>query len=161
MSRTLLLLASVITLVVWHLNSANAQAASTVQEQLNGINSKLANNEIGKVEIENLPSSILTRTRLTPEMLDKQFEYKTTIRDLRGNAYNAQLSEAVKSSVVSPSEDITDIRWGIIFFDLNDHRVGALYFNASGRQGMFDDKPVAISGTLFKWLNSTFSETFR
>ncbi len=134
---------------------------SVAQSRVDTLSAKLANYEIGNVEILQIPSEILTRTRITPEMLEKQFSYKLTIRDLRGGAYREKLLEAMKSTKVRPKSETPDIRWGIIVYDLNGGRVGAIYFDKWGKSGAVGDIPVSFKGKLFKWLDGNFSCCFR
>jgi hypothetical protein len=81
-----------------HEMKANSQA----QSQVDALATKLANKEVGKVEIIQIPARILTRTRITPEMLERQFHYKLIIRDVRGGVHQQKLTEVVKSIAVQP-----------------------------------------------------------
>jgi hypothetical protein len=134
---------------------------NAVQTQINLLVAKLDHGEIGKIEILQIPSRILTRTRVSPEMLERQFHYKLTIRDIRGESQLRALNEAMKSVVVEPETEEPDLRWGLIFYGLDDSRVGALYFDKAGRRGNMDNTPVHFQGDIFEWLNSNFSGCFR
>ena len=134
---------------------------SPAQSQVDALASKLARREIGKVEILQIPARILTRTRITPEMLEKQFHYKLTIRDVRGEVHQEKLTEAAKSVAVKPETEMPDLRWGAIFYGLDGSRVGALYFDKTGSRGGVGDTPVSFKGGFFKWLDGNFSECFR
>jgi hypothetical protein len=132
------------------------------QAYVNVISKKLSNNEIVRIEIINIPSRILTRTRITPEMLEKRFYYKLTISDIRGNTREKELVEALKSATVRPLSEMPDIRWGIIFYDANDRRAGAIYFDTAWRgRGAVAGIPISFKGDLFKWLDDHFSSCFR
>ena len=66
---------------------------SLAQSQIDALATKLANREIVRVEILlQIPARILTRTRVTPEMLENQFHYKLIIRDVRGEVYQEELT---------------------------------------------------------------------
>jgi len=132
-----------------------------VQSQIDSIATKLFKREIGKIEILQIPPEISTRTRITPEILEKQFDYKLTIRDARGGVYREKLAELLKSLVVRPQSEMPDIRWGIIFYNVDDSRVGAIYFDKWGSRGAVADIPVSFKGDLFKWLDGNFSSCFR
>ena len=134
---------------------------SQAQSQVDALAAKLANGEIGKVEILQIPSRILTRIRITPTMLEKQFHYKLTIRDVRTGAYQDKLVEAARSIAVQPGTEIPDLRWGVVFYSLDDSRVGALYFAKTGSSGAVGDAPVSFKGNFFKWLDRNFSTCFR
>lgn len=133
---------------------------SQAHTQVEVITAKLDNYQIGRVEILQIPPYVLTRTRITPDMLEKQFDYKLTIRDMRGGAYRDGLLEAMKSVVVQPESEMADIRWGIIFYGLEDRRLGAIYFDKWGGHGAVGNVPVSFKGKLFKWLDSNFSCCF-
>jgi hypothetical protein len=134
---------------------------SQVQSQIDALAAKLSNMEIKRIEILQIPPEILTRTRITPEMLEKQFYYKFTISDARGGRYSNKLVELLKSLVVQSRSEMTDIRWGVIFYGVDDIRVGAIYFNKTESSGAVGNVPVSFKGNFFKWLDSNFSNCFR
>ena len=79
-------------------------------------------------------------------MLEKQFHYKLTIRDIRGGAHQDKLIEAMKSLAVQAEGEMTDIRWGIVFYGLDESRVGALYFDKSGSKEQWATLPPLSKG---------------
>lgn len=131
------------------------------QSLMDAIASMLVNRDIGRVEILQIPPNVLTRARITPEMLERQFDYKLIIRDMRGGEYREELAEAVKSTSIEPQSEVPDLRWGMIFYDPNGNRVGAIYFDKWGKNGVVGDIPVSFKGDLFKWLNKSFGKCFR
>jgi len=158
------ILAAVLWLMVPNIGCAqgrDVKSNSVAQSQVDGFATQLAGGTIVKVEILQIPARIMTRTRITPEMLERQFHYKLTIRDVRGNLYQHKLTEAAKSISVQPETDMPDLRWGVIFYDVNEVRVGALYFDQTGHKGAVGNTPVAFAGGFFKWLDDTFSGSFR
>jgi hypothetical protein len=134
---------------------------NSAQSQVDGIAAKLASGEVGRIEILQIPARVLTRTRITPPMLEKQFHYKLTIRDARGGPYQNKLAEVTKSLAVRPATEMADIRWGVVFYGVDDGRLLALYFDKSGSSGAVGDSPVSFKGDLFKWLDGNFSACFR
>jgi hypothetical protein len=134
---------------------------SPAQSQADALAAKMAKGEIGKVEILQIPARILTRTRITPEMLEKQFHYKLTIRDIRGGVHQQKLADALQSVAVRPEQEMPDLRWGVIFYGLDDSRVAGFYFDKTGGRGGVDGTPVSFKGGLFKWLDGNFSDCFR
>lgn len=128
-----------------------------IQPQLNSLVASLENREIGKLEILQIPPGISTRVAIIPETLEKQFHYKITIRDMRGGRYRESLLEALKSISAQPEPEMPDLRWGLLFYDLNGARVGAIYFDKWGKRGAVGDIPVSFKGKLFKWLDRNFS----
>ncbi len=137
------------------------QVRSQVQSRVDALVAELARGEIGKVEVLQIPPRILTRTRITPEMLEKQFHYKLTIRDLRGGAYQAQILNVAKTIAAQPRTEAADLRWGVLFYNLDGARVGALYFDKTGRHGAVGDAPVSFGGEFFKWVEESFARCFR
>ena len=137
------------------------KVSGPTQSQVDALATELANSQIGRVEILQIPTRILTRTRITPGMLEKQFHYKLTIRDVRGGLHQQKLTEAAKSIAVQPETEMPDLRWGVIFYGLDDRRVGALYFDKTGSRGGVGDTPVSFKGGFFKWLDGNFSDCFR
>jgi hypothetical protein len=113
--------------------------------------------EIGRVEIVHVPSSVMTNIRLTPFALERSYDTKMTIRDLRVSSYRRELTHALDGLSVNPEEEIPEVRWGIIFHDVNGTRISALYLNRNGTAGAVDDVPVAFSGKLFQWLQARLS----
>ena len=153
-------LGALVALLVTQTN-VRADVLPNAQAEVNRIVAKLAHDEIVRVDILSVPSRILTRTRITPEMLDAQFSYRLTISDVRGDIYRNALLRAAKSISVQPRNEPVDLRWAAIFYSVNGARVGAFYFDKNGSSGAVDSEPVSFSGDFFKWLNEDFSACFR
>lgn len=134
---------------------------NAAQSRINTLASELRSNGIEQVEVLQIPPRVLTRTRVTPEMLERSYHYKLIIRDLRGGAYQADLLAAVASTVVRPAKEMGDLRWGIICFDASEHRILSLYFDASGHRGAVDSTAVSFKGDIARWLDTNFSKAFR
>ena len=130
---------------------------SPAQVQVDALAAKLANRDIRRVEILQIPARVLTGARVTPEMLEEGFYYKIAISDIRGDAYENSLVEAAKSMAVQPGTETADLRWGVIFYGVDDGRVGALYFDKTGSSGAVGDAPVSFRGDFFNWLDDNFS----
>ena len=157
---------AVIAFVLLTLSSGCAQgkdvkAQNPAQAQIDSLASLLSQRMIGEVEILRIPDRVLTRTRITPEMLQLQYHYRLTIRDVRSGLYQEGLTEAVKSVSARPSADTSDLRWGVIFYDLNGSRVMALYLDRTGKKGAVADTPVLYEGGIYSWLNENFSRSLR
>jgi hypothetical protein len=131
------------------------------QSQVDALAAKLAHGEIVRMEILQIPPRVLTRTRVTPEMLEKQFHYKLTIRDVRGGVHYSKLVAITKSIVIQPQSEMADLRWGVIFYGMDESRVAAFYFDKEGSTGAVGDIPVSFRGEFFKWLEGNFSTCFR
>jgi hypothetical protein len=136
-------------------------AADTPQSRIAVLVDKLGSNQVQRIEIVQIPPRILTRTRVSPDMLERSFHYKLIIRDIRGGAYRSSLLAALKYTSASPSTEMGDLRWGVVFFDQNDQRIESLYFDASGRRGAVDSLPAAFTGEMHNWLGDNFSKAFQ
>lgn len=136
-------------------------AADTAQSRIDTLTSKLRSNEVQRVEIIQMPPRMLTRTRVTPEMLERSFHYKLIIRDIRGGVYASSLIAAVASTSAELSAEMGDLRWGVAFFDQNEQRIESFYFDASGHRGAVDSLPVSYKGDMLKWLDDNFSKAFK
>lgn len=132
-----------------------------LQSQIDLLNKKIINHEVTRVEIIQIPPYIMTRARITPNVLEKAFTYKFTISDIRGGTYRSGFVEAIQSVKVSSEKEMTDLRWGVVLYDMNEKRMGAIYFDKTGNKGAFGDAPVSFKGGFFSWLNNNFSSCFR
>ena len=142
-------------------NGDQTEGNSQAQMQVDALAAMLANRDIGRVEILQIPPDVETAWSITPEMLEKHFYYKLTISDIRASAHRDKLVNAMKSIAVVPQPKMPDIRWGVILYDLNGVRAGAIYFDKWGKSGAVGDVPVSFKGKLFKWLDRNFSCCFR
>jgi hypothetical protein len=131
------------------------------QSEVDVLAAKVASGEIERIEIFQIPPRVLTRARITPDMLERQYYYKLTIRDVRGNMQQNKLVEAMRSTTARPQGEMTDLRWGIVFYGADGTRVGAIYFDKSGSGGTVDDTAASFKGDLFRWLDESFSGCFR
>jgi hypothetical protein len=134
-----------------------AGGQATPQARVERLLDQVRSNGVKRIEIVQIPPGILTRTRVTPELLEHSFHYKLVIGDIRGSAYAASLTSAVGSMSAEPGGEMGDLRWGMTFYDQGDQRIASLYFDASGHRGAIDSTPVSFKGDLFKWLDDNFS----
>lgn len=134
---------------------------SSVQDQLQQISKDLSGNRVGRVEILQIPPRILTRARIGPEMLEKQYHNKLTIRDINSNAYKDKLISSIKTLSASPRDEISDLRWAVVFYSQEGTRIGALYFDKSGQYGAVNASGAAFKGDFFGWLTGTFANCFQ
>ena len=137
------------------------ESNSDIQSRVNLLIQKIGNRTVSKIEVIQIPSSVLTRTRITPIMLEKQFNTKLIIRDIRGDAHEEGLIGAVKSISAQPQSEMMDIRWGISFYDIEEKLILSIYFDKSGKYGAVGDTAVNFNGRLFNWLDKYFSICFQ
>jgi hypothetical protein len=89
-------------------------------------------------------------------MLERQFDYKVTVRDTRGGPLEQDLAKVMGKLIVEPSKVIPDLRLGVVLFDANGGRLGAIYVDGSGKKGLLDDIPMLLNGDLHSWVTDTF-----
>jgi hypothetical protein len=140
---------------------AQVEPKNQAQSQVDALVAKLAEDDIEMIEILQIPPEVCTSISTTPESLEKDFVYKLVVLDIRNTVYRDQLLRAMKSVVVQPERDIGDMRWGVVFYDGKDSRVGAIYMDKWGKRGAVGNMPVSFKGNLFKWLDRNFSCCFR
>jgi hypothetical protein len=128
-----------------------------VQSEVNKLVAKVALGTIGRIEIVQIPATVLTRANVTPEMLEKQYHYKVIIRHVSDGVLGREIATALKSLKAYPETVVSDLRWGIIFFDEGGGRAGAIYFGARGSRGAVGGATASFSGSFFGWLSSNFS----
>jgi hypothetical protein len=140
----------------------NGQAANgNAQAQVETIAEALDQNKVGKIEILEIPSRVLTRSRITPSLLETQYYNKLTMARLNSNLYRDALIRSFDTLSVSPRGQMADLRWGVVFFSTDGTRLGAVYFDGAGRFGAINETPVAFGGQFFDWLSTTFSACFQ
>jgi hypothetical protein len=157
-------LAVVVSLLVGFLlscgGSAQVKAHSPAQARAEVIASKFLAGEIDRIEIVHIPARILTRTAVTPHMIEKSSDYKLTILSPGFGAYKDTMNDGLNAISVKPQTEMKDIRWGAIFYS-HESRIGALFFDNGGRYGSVDDTAVSFNDKkFFEWLNS-FSSCLR
>lgn len=131
------------------------------QVGLNAIAERVARGGIATSEIVHLTSDFETPYRLSPEMIEKGYQYKLIIHSFEGGEYQQGLAEALRNTKVQPKAEMDDLRWGLIFYDSAGTRIGAIYVSKFGNSGVVGNTPVSINGDLFKWLRKSFSGCFR
>jgi hypothetical protein len=137
--------------------SGNLENDNQVEVRLRNLAQSLADGNISKIELLQIPPDILTRTRITPELLEKQFYHKLTFQHVRSSTSCGKLITAMKTASVNPQTGEADLRWGILFYSDEGQRVGAIYLNARGTRGYVGDTSVSFTGGLFAWVDSAFS----
>ena len=151
----------VIALVIGGASHAFGSTTSTPEQDLRRISTALGRSEIGRIEILQIPGEVLTRARISPEMLERQYHFKLVVRDVIGSARRDKLVEVFESLSVEARNETADLRWGIIFYLRNNDRAGALYFDRAGRYGAVNGKAVSYRGEFFSWMRGAFSACFQ
>jgi hypothetical protein len=134
---------------------------SGLQSRIQLITSTFSVGNVSRIEVLQIPPRILTRSAVTPEMLEKSFHYKLVIQNPGSGAYRDKLRDALSSMSVRSELEIKDLRWAVLFYTRDGSRVGSLYFNKDGEYGAVDGKPASFRGDFFKWLESSFASCFQ
>ena len=134
-------------------------AQGNMQERLNALVDSLAANSVVRMDILQIPAEVTTRTRMSAQMLERQFHYRLTIGDVRLWSGKDSLTAALRSVRVKPGEP-ADLRWGLIFYALNGRRVESLYFDGDGASAQLGDVPAVLEGKLFSWIRERFAGVF-
>ena len=82
---------------------------------------------------------ILTRTALTPEMLERQYKYKVEIREFTASVQREQLVPALREVSFSATSRSYDLRTAVLLYDKSGKRMLSLYFDRSGRNAVVNN----------------------
>lgn len=127
------------------------------QKDVQSISAALAQDQVEKVEILQIPPRILTRAQVSAEILETHYHNKLIIRDITASAFRSKMIDILKGVSVQSRREMADLRWGVIFYSRDGKRIGALYYERSGRYGAVNGVPVEFQGDFFRWLDGTFS----
>lgn len=150
-----------LTVLLGYVQGGQAVPPNKEQAQVASILTALNSDKVSRIEILQIPPRILYRTRVTPEVLEKDYYFKLTMRYVHDSDQFGRLVSGLKSMSVEPRSKPADLRWGVVFYSRDDTRIGALYFDQTGKDGAVDGTPVSFDGTLFKSIEDTFSNCFR
>src|SRR5260370_37708756 len=137
--------------------NSNARLKCSAQECVDAISLALSRGEVGRVEILRVPPNLETRAAISPAVLENIYDTKLVIRNIAEMALRSKMIEAFKGSSVQPRDYIADLRWGVIFYSREDVRIGAIYFDRSGRNGAVNESGTSFQGGFFHWLESMVS----
>jgi hypothetical protein len=122
-------------------------------------------NVVEKIEIFYCPLDLLTRTRITPKMLEVNYFYKLTIKVKVGSFYLQGLKHALQDTKVEKSDRESDLRWGILLWGPENQRIVSIYLDQFENQGYINSIPVNFTAKestkgLVQWLKGNFSGVF-
>jgi hypothetical protein len=127
------------------------------QSGADAISLALSRGEVGRVEILRVPPNLEVRAAIKPEALEHIYYTKLEIRRIADMPWGSKMIEAFRTTSVERYDYTADLRWGVIFYSLDEVRIGAIYFDRSGRHGAINDAQASFRGSFFNWLESTFS----
>ena len=129
------------------------------EEQLKALATEVQAGRVGTVEILQIPPSLLTRSAVTPQILDRSWHYRFTIRHLSDPRISIT-SAVLKTAKCLPGVN-SDVRWGVIFYSLADgKRILAIYFDRTGRTGAVDEVWVSFGENFLARLKAALSPSF-
>jgi hypothetical protein len=145
---------------IWFLHGYATAGPVDADAALRSLTKELLDGRIAHVDIFHIPYEVLTRTRITPELLEAQAKMK----------FNVELSSSVGQSLVPVIEDLKlhhierapDLRWGMIFWDHLGKRAHSIYLDSryfiigTGRRGYLDGTLIGFDGSLIRWLERNY-----
>ncbi len=146
------LAAAILTLT--NVRPAPAQNRSAARLQLDAIVDAIREGNLGTTEILQIPSEVEHPANITPLSLENTWENRLTVKLLR-SSQQEKLASTLRMATVQPLDvklDRLDVRWGIVFYahrTPEGKRLGAIYFDRTGRKGAVNNIPVAFDPTLF------------
>jgi len=94
----------------------------------------------------------LFRSSITPDLIERNYDWMVSLRNLRAwKKYNT-LSVGIKSIRNQNDSPALDIRCALIGFDKNGARVMSLYLDNLTDNGLFNGKSVKVDIGFKKWL---------
>ena len=109
---------------------------------------------VTRVEILYYPERILTRTNVTPERLEDQYQYRLEIRDFPGAVQRLPLLVALQKTSITVSGDMPDVRTAVLLYDGGGNRMASLYFARGGTRGAINADTGAITSGVYTWAKS-------
>jgi hypothetical protein len=92
---------------------------------------------VARVVILHLPDSTMTRVALTPQaflsIADSRFEMTSDIKERLGPAFSGMSIQIEKQ--------IPDLRWGLLFYDMNNREIGSIFVDKFGQYGYMNQEP--------------------
>ena len=144
-------------LLLSSLSYADSGHQPALKGEMVNITQLLESGKIRRIEIIYLPDEVLTRTRLTPEMLERQWLYKVSINDFQSSPFRKKFRVALEASTFEHTNQSADLRLGCFLYDDKNERVLSMYFDAAGNAGIVNTEPVHSNRKLVKLLKESFS----
>jgi len=148
-------------LLVPVLSMAQQPDSASLRRRVEALATEIQNDQAVGLDIVEIPAEVLTRSRVTPEVIERAFHFRLTIADIRTWKDRPALLTALKTLSVEPTAGAPDLRWGLIFSDINKKRMEAIYFDGTGVTGMLGSDTVTFKGDFFRWVTEKFLPEFR
>jgi hypothetical protein len=132
-----------------------------VESSLQSLKSDLLSEKIMKVRVLFVPYNVVTRVRLTPELLTGSAKVNELV-DM-DHTMRTSLLTALDKTKASQLDSPPDLRWGAIFYDAHGRELHSIYLNGrilfrTGRQGIIDGKLTKLNGALVEWFEERFGK---
>jgi hypothetical protein len=172
--KSVALFAALGIVLLWITGTAGAQPAAgtqnEAQKQLSDLTTSLANGTVATVDILHLPDGMETRASVSPEKMDKWWQYRITISKVTEWGGRDAIVEVMRSTTVAPIPRMPDLRSAVIFSDSHGNKIGTLYFGRyfgsyigqfGGAEGSIGGTPVSFKGALSSWLKDMIPSKLR
>ena len=124
---------------------AQRVSESDPERNMENLRSMLENGTVVKVQVLHVPDSTLTRVGLSPEALRSIASINRT--------FSGPIKETFKpllSGVSAKKEDQKpDLRWGLLFYDSQDHEIATVFVDKFGRYGYLGSSTVSFETGTF------------
>jgi hypothetical protein len=119
---------------------AQSSSQGSPEADIEKLKSLLKDGGVAKVKVLHLPDSTLTRVAVSQEALRS---IAGPIQGFSGHIpekFNPLLSGvSVRKETQTP-----DLRWGVFFYDTQDHEIGSVFVDKFGRYGYLNDETVSF-----------------
>jgi hypothetical protein len=104
------------------------------------LSSALEIRKVKRVTIVHMPDSIMTRVNITPEALRRLASSTFEISD----HVEEKLSPVLSQVYFQHEDHSPDLRWGVLFFDVQNREVGSVYADALAHYGYVNGETVGF-----------------
>jgi hypothetical protein len=127
------------------------------KQQLNALADDLRAGRVGTVEVLRIPDNVLFEIRVAPETIEQVWNFRFTIHKREGSGIE-KTEMALKGARAWRVSDASDLRWAVILqSSVSGDRLGAIYFDRTGRRGAVGNIPVAFGSGFFANLKTALS----
>jgi hypothetical protein len=135
---------------------AMADASVEVDSVLASLRADLAAGRVKRADVYFMSYDRLTRTRVTPAMLEAQADKKFSLETVPQS-----FVRAIENITLHKVRDSPDLRWGLVFWNRSGNRVHSIYLDGryilgTGRKGYIDGVTVGFNASLVDWLESNY-----
>jgi hypothetical protein len=118
----------------------HGMAQGGVESKMDALRSLLKTGAVTKVEVLRMPDTVMTRVAVTPQALRLSASY-TVI-------FNEDIVGTFEPLLVGVSPKVenhnADLRWGVLFYDAQNHETGSLFVDKAGQYGYLNGETVSF-----------------